>query len=193
MVARDGKTQSFDAYAQDCIQALATVDAGALHEVVEIIGALRENRRRLYTCGNGGSAANANHFAQDLSNLSLSTGRLIPVISLSAAASTLTAVANDFGYERVFSHQLELYAQPGDALLVISGSGNSTNVVRATEWGNAHGLTTMALVGYDGGRLRQTANVCVHVASFNMGLVEGLHLLCLDFIAKAVTEPPPDR
>src|SRR5690606_140673 len=124
--------------------------------------------------------------AQDLSNLSLRAGRKVVVVSLSSDTSMLTATANDYGYDAVFCRQLEIYAQPGDGLLAISGSGNSANVVRATEWGNAHGLTTMALVGFDGGRLKQVAQLSVHVPCHNMGMLEGIHLLCLDYLATQV-------
>ena len=101
-------------------------------------------KRRVYICGNGGSAANAIHIANDL----LSVG--VRAHPLTADVSTLTAIANDFGYDNVFSRQLEVFADPGDLLIVLSGSGNSPNILKALEVGKKIGMETWAVVG--GGR-----------------------------------------
>lgn len=101
--------------------------------------------KRVYLCGNGGSAANAIHIANDL----VSCG--IKAHALTADVATLTAIANDFGYEYVFSRQISIYAEQGDLLIVLSGSGNSPNVLRALEMATQIGIESWAIVGGEGG------------------------------------------
>lgn len=139
-------------------------------------------RRCVFVCGNGGSAATASHLAQDLAKGVLRDPDLcsfkVPrfkAISLAANLSWLTALGNDLGYDQIFVQQLANYAQAGDVLIAISGSGNSPNIVTAVDWANDHGLVTVGMTGFDGGRLRKIQQKGVHVALHDMEMVESLH------------------
>ena len=132
----------------------------------------------VFLIGNGGSAANASHFAQDLSKGTLSrrgASRRFRAVSLTDNVSFITALANDEGYERVFVEQLAGLGRPGDVLLALSGSGNSPNVLRAVEYANEHGITTVGLTGLDGGRLGDLVKLAVRIPSHDIGLVEAAH------------------
>src|SRR5688572_17465813 len=105
--------------------------------------------KRVYICGNGGSAANAIHMANDLILCGI---RAHPLV---ADVSTLTAIANDFGYEHVFSRQLRVYGEPGDLLIAMSGSGNSPNILEALKAAKEIGVKSWALIGMTGGKARE--------------------------------------
>lgn len=132
---------------------------------------------RVYLCGNGGSAANAIHIANDL----VSCG--IRAQPLTADIATLTAIANDFGYEEVFSKQIEVFAESGDMLIVLSGSGNSPNVLRAIEAAKAKGLETWAIVG--GGKAAEIADHKI-MTHWNMQASEQAQLIIGHDIMKSI-------
>jgi D-sedoheptulose 7-phosphate isomerase len=142
--------------------------------------------KSVYACGNGGSAANASHFCEDLAKLMWDepSGRRLRVNALTESTPFMTALANDDGYDRIFEIQLAMNAHPGDTLLCISGSGNSANVLRAARWARANDLHTIAFTGFNGGELCDLASTHVHVDSDNMGLLECVHMILLDFISK---------
>ena len=130
----------------------------------------------VFACGNGGSAAIANHLQCDHVK-GIRTGTDLPpgCMSLSTNVELLTAIANDIGYEDVFVYQLQSQARPGDVLIAVSSSGRSPNIVRALTWARDHGLRTIALTGFGGGDARAVAEVAIHVDGANYGIVEDLH------------------
>ena len=137
-----------------------------------------EAGRTIFLCGNGGSAANASHFGQDLAKgtlSSMSATRRFRVIPLTDNIGFITALANDQGYDSIFEQQLRNLAAPGDLLVAISGSGNSPNVLRAVEYARSIGMKTIGVTGYDGGKLRKLADESVHIAIEDMGMTEALH------------------
>jgi D-sedoheptulose 7-phosphate isomerase len=150
-------------------------------ELTAFAGLLREaceQGRQIFIMGNGGSAATASHFACDFNKgLSYGRERKYKVICLNDNIPSLMAYANDVGYEAVFVEQLKNFLHPGDLVIGISGSGNSANVVKAVEWANDNGGVTLALVGYDGGKLKKAARHCVHVAVADMQIVEDIHMM----------------
>jgi len=162
--------------------------------VEEMIGAFLkayEEGKRIFFFGNGGSAATASHFCEDLGKGTLSgpkAERRIKAISLTDNTPYITAWANDEGYEVIFEQQLANLAEPGDIAVAISGSGNSPNVLRATDYANRNGLFTIGMTGYDGGKLGKMVQVHVHVPSLDMGLVEGVHLLLVHYVINRVKE-----
>jgi D-sedoheptulose 7-phosphate isomerase len=132
----------------------------------------------LFVLGNGGSASTASHFACDLAKGTLTPGAAAyRVVALTDNNALLTAWANDTSYERVFAEQLAALARPGDLVMAISTSGNSPNVLAAVQTARALGLTTIALTGADGGRLRSLADVTVTTAAGTTEQVEDLHLM----------------
>jgi len=137
-----------------------------------------EQERTIFLVGNGGSAAAASHFGQDLAKGTLSSmqaKRRFRVIPLTDNVGFITALANDEGYDSIFEQQLRNLAKPGDVLVAISGSGNSPNVLRAVEYARAIGMKTIGVTGFDGGKLRKLADESVHVPIEDMGMTEALH------------------
>ena len=137
-----------------------------------------ERDATVFLAGNGGSAAAASHFAQDLAKGTLADLRMsrrFRVISLADNVGFITALANDEGYASVFEQQLRNLGRRGDLLVAISGSGNSPNVLRAVDYARSIGMRTLGVTGYDGGKLRKIADVSVHVPVRDMGMAEALH------------------
>ena len=147
--------------------------------------------RNVYICGNGGSAANAIHLANDLH---YGIGACGPepslpglrVEALPANAGIITCLANDTGYANIYSHQLQVKGRPGDLLIVLSGSGNSANVVKALETASALGMKTFAILAFSGGRCRELADVPIHFAIDDMQVAEDTQLvvghLCMQWL-----------
>src|SRR5918994_297888 len=134
---------------------LQQVEVDEIERIVQRLRMARDNGSTIYIAGNGGSAATASHWVNDLGKATKTCGRApLRVMSLSDNVSWLTALANDEGYDRVFAGQLENFAKPDDVLVVLSASGNSTNLLRAVELARARGLTTIGLLGFDGGALK---------------------------------------
>lgn len=147
--------------------------------------------RTVFLIGNGGSAANASHFAQDLNKGTRppgGAGRRFRAVSLTDNVSFITALANDEGYERVFVEQLATLSRPGDVLVAISGSGNSPNVLRAVEYANGHGITTLGMTGLDGGRLGAIVKAAVRIPSEDIGLVEAVHAVLFHLAVSLLRE-----
>jgi D-sedoheptulose 7-phosphate isomerase len=155
-------------------------------ERVEAIGeilfrAYRHNKQ-VFIIGNGGSAATASHMACDLGKNTIAANRpRFRVLSLNDNVALLSALANDVGYEHVFSEQLTNLIRPGDVLISITGSGNSPNVIRAMEYARARAATNIALLGFDGGRALELADEYVLVPVADYGIVEDMHMV-LDHI-----------
>jgi len=148
--------------------------------------------RHVYICGNGGSAANAIHIANDLHYGigACGPGPNLPglrVEALPANAGIITCLANDTGYANIYSHQLQVKGRPGDLLIVLSGSGNSANVVKALETANALQLKTFAILAFSGGRCRELAEVPIHFAIDDMQIAEDTQLvvghLCMQWLS----------
>jgi D-sedoheptulose 7-phosphate isomerase len=161
---------------------LRLVDVDAIARIVKYFQDVRERRATIYIAGNGGSAATASHWVNDLGKATKRAGQTpMRVMSLSDNVSWLTALANDEGYERVFSGQLENFAVPGDLLVVISASGNSPNLVQAVELARSRGVVTVGFLGFDGGVLKGQVDDCLWLPTEKgaYGLVESAHsLLC---------------
>ncbi|MDE6433448.1 MAG: SIS domain-containing protein [Lachnospiraceae bacterium] len=159
-------------------EVLGELDENEISRVMEILEKARISRKRVYVCGNGGSAATASHFVGDF-NRGASTGleKRHNFEALNDNAPMMMAVANDISYEEIFVEPLKNKLEEGDILIAISGSGNSENVVRAAEYANQHGAVTIGLVGYDGGRLKKIVQNCIHVNIDNMQIVEDIHMV----------------
>ncbi len=137
-----------------------------------------EKGSTIFLAGNGGSAANASHFGQDLAKgtlSSMSATRRFRVIPLTDNIGFITALANDEGYDSIFEQQLRNLAQSGDLLVAISGSGNSPNVLRAVEYAGSIGMKTIGVTGFDGGKLKALSDVSVNIPVDDMGMSEALH------------------
>ena len=170
--------QDINTYIKKLNQALGS---DAMQQVPLLGLALREawqEKRCIYLCGNGGSAGNAIHLANDfLYGVGANSGIGMRVEALSANSAVLTCLANDIGYERIYSEQLRVKANPGDVLIVFSGSGNSPNVVSALEMGNSIGMKTFAVLGYSGGKCKEIAHNPIHFEIDDMQIAEDLQLV----------------
>ena len=165
-----------------------SIPQDAVAQLVEMLRDALKQNRQILVFGNGGSAANASHFATDLGKgASDKTGKRFRVLSLNDNVSWMTALANDYAYEDVFVGQLQNYGQPGDIALGLSVSGNSPNCVRALDWGRKNGLRTVALVGAKRGRMAEVAEKVIVINDTHYGRVEDAqmgicHLLCYAFM-----------
>ena len=167
------------------------VRAECLEDIVAAAGLLTDSLRgggKLLICGNGGSAADAQHLATEfVSTLTVDNPRpSIPALALTTDTSLLTAVANDFGVERMFARQVESMGRPGDVLIAISTSGSSTNVLRAAETAREAGLHVVGLTGATGGALASLADVCVRVPSMVTAHIQESHLAVEQLLASIV-------
>lgn len=150
-------------------------------DVVLLVATLQRcwsENRQVFLCGNGGSAANAIHLANDfLYGVNPSSGRGMRVIALPANPAVLTCLANDLAYEEIFAQQLSVLASPGDILLVLSGSGNSPNIVRAILRARELRLTTFAILGFTGGRALELADHPIYFPVHDMQVAEDLQMM----------------
>jgi D-sedoheptulose 7-phosphate isomerase len=137
-----------------------------------------QEKRQVFFCGNGGSAGNAVHLANDfLYGIAKKTGGGLKVQSLSANSAVMTCLANDLGYESIFSEQLAVQAQAGDLLIVLSGSGNSPNIVRAIEQAKVMKVKTYAILGFTGGKCKELVDVPIHFPVNDMQIAEDMQLI----------------
>ena len=174
-------------YASAMAKALNSVRHGEIDRAVTALKRAIQADRLIFTCGNGGSAAIANHLTCDCSKGIASNTTLRPrVVSLSATVELITAIANDMAYPEVFAYQLKNAARPGDVLITISSSGDSENIIRALDWAGENGMTTIALSGFSGGRSAQMADISLHVAAENYGVVEDVHQSLIHILAQYV-------
>lgn len=175
-------------YKSSLLQALETIDLAKVNLLIEAFAKARDEDRQIFVCGNGGSAATANHLACDIvKGASYGRAKRFRIMALSEQVPTITAYANDVGYAEVFAEPLKNFARPDDIVMILSGSGNSPNVVRALECGNEIGCYTIALTGRDGGKAAPLAKLNVHVADNHMGRIEDghmviCHMLCYHFM-----------
>ncbi|RXZ34070.1 SIS domain-containing protein [Oxalobacteraceae bacterium CAVE-383] len=149
--------------------------------------------RQVFFCGNGGSAGNAIHLANDyLYGIAKRTGGGMRVSSLSANAAVLTCLANDIGYDSIYSEQLAVQAQAGDLLVVLSGSGNSPNILKVLEQAKAMGVKSCAILGYSGGKAKSMADLPIHFAIGDMQIAEDMQLIVGHMIMQHLCENPPE-
>jgi D-sedoheptulose 7-phosphate isomerase len=166
----------FAAYRDEIKRAWSTVDGTAIARAAQMLSDCIARDGIVYACGNGGSAAIANHLLCDyLKGIQSETVAKPRVVSLSSHLELLTAIGNDIGYADTFVYQLRTMARPGDLLITISASGDSENVVRAATWAKENGIPIIAMVGFAGGRSRSLADVALHVQAENYGIVEDVH------------------
>lgn len=159
---------------------LDKVDYAAVLELVDKLHEAYERGKRVFIFGNGGSAASASHFAEDLAKSTvpgMETARRLRVQSLTDSVPFISALGNDWGYDTVFREQLVTNAEPGDIAIAISGSGNSPNVVRAIEWARSHGLFTCGFTGFSGGKLKEIVHLAIHSAIDDMEIAENCHMI----------------
>ncbi|MFC2164249.1 SIS domain-containing protein [Acidobacteriota bacterium] len=168
------------------IQNFFEAQESSFTKIVEEICLRLRQEKKILVFGNGGSAAQAQHFAAELVNRYLSDRAPIAAISLTTDTSALTSIANDSAFDDVFSRQLEALSSKGDIALGLSTSGNSPNVIKAIERAKECGLMTVVLTGEGGGRIGQIAEYCCDVPSTKTPLIQEVHLLWLHLLAEDI-------
>ncbi len=161
------KADSFASYAKLYNARLAEIldglNGAALTRAMETMEAARANRKAIYVIGNGGSAALAAHLVNDLVAGAYLEGRpAFRAFALSDNISTVTAIANDLGYENVFLHHLKVHLEPGDVVLAMSVSGNSPNILRALTFAKSHDAKTIGMCGFTGGKMANICDILIH-------------------------------
>lgn len=180
-------TEFFEGYLDTLAATAAAVDRAALGRAADLLTELFSAGRTLYVCGNGGSAAISNHLLCDYSKCIQTDTFLMPkVVSLSASAEFITAIANDIDFADVFVYQLRTAGSKGDALMTISASGNSENIVRAIQWAHDNGLRTIAMTGFSGGRSAAIADINLHAPAENYGIAEDIHQSMMHMLAQFI-------
>jgi len=171
-------TQDIATYCDTLKKTIDATPKEDINQVVNILLQAYQQRQQVFVMGNGGSAATASHLACDF-NEGISEGKAkrFRVIALTDNVPSITAIANDIGYERIFVQQLSSLMEPGDYVIGISGSGNSENVIRAIDYANEHGAITIGFTGYSGGRLKQKAQYNIHINIDDMQVAEDLHMV----------------
>jgi len=177
-----------DDYYARFIEVLGAFEKAPLEDIAEVLMGVAKANGTLWVAGNGGSAAISDHTVCDATKLPYFEGKpILRSVSLASNGPMLTALGNDFSYEEVFSKQLAYYLEDGDALLVISSSGNSPNVVAACKYAKQRGAPTIAFVGFAGGKLAELADHVVHVPVDNYGMAEDTHQSVMHVLTQYVT------
>jgi D-sedoheptulose 7-phosphate isomerase len=178
-----------DAYFERAKAAAASVDRKKLDQAAAILTKVYSEGGMIYSCGNGGSAAIANHLVCDHCKLVQTDTQLTPrIVSLSAVIEMITAIGNDISYDEVFVYQLRSMARPGDALITISSSGDSENIVRAAQWAKDKKIPVISMTGFSGGRSAKIADVNLHVTADNYGIIEDVHQSLMHILAQYIRQ-----
>ena len=175
------------AYFEEVGKAAATVDGAKFTQAIDILTNVYTVGGTVFSCGNGGSAAIANHLVCDHCKLVQTDTQLTPrIVSLSTTVEMITAIGNDLSYDEVFDYQLKSLAKPGDALITISSSGDSENIVRAATWAKANGIPVISMTGFTGGRSAEIADANLHVTADNYGVIEDVHQSLMHILAQYI-------
>jgi D-sedoheptulose 7-phosphate isomerase len=168
----------FKQYCEEIIETLTKLNVGDLDKISNILWNAYINNKRIYVIGNGGSAATASHYVCDFGKGTIVAGeKRIKIMSLNDNTPHMTAIANDISYNEIFKEQLENFIEPEDVLICISASGNSPNLVQAVEYANSVAVTTVGILGFDGGKLKDLTTENIVIENFNYGQVEDVHLM----------------
>lgn len=180
-----GNVMLFKEYIKSMNSTIEALDEKQITSFIDLLFKAYNEERMVFVIGNGGSAANASHFAQDLAKgtrKNLEQVKRIKALSLTDNLPFITALGNDDGYDTVFEQQLRTFANPGDILICISGSGNSPNIIKATKWANDNKLLTIGITGFDGGKLRELSKYSVHVPMNDMYITESIHSVIFHYV-----------
>lgn len=171
-------------YQQETLRAVESIPLDKVEQAIRWFRDARASGRRIFVCGNGGSAANASHFACEVTKgASFGKPSRFRMLALTDSMPLVTAYSNDVGYDSAFVEQLRNFAEPGDVVVGLSGSGNSMSVVRAIEYANSIGCRTLTLTGCDGGRLAALGQLNIHIPMRHIGRSEEAQLAVLHMIS----------
>ena len=184
MQAEEFKNDYFESFKTS----FENIDLNKLIKIIKILNnAYKDKKRKVMVCGNGGSAALANHFACDHQKLLSGIGNLKPfLVSLSSNSALMTAISNDNDYEFLFSDQIKQIGAKSDILITISSSGNSKNIVNAIKIAKKMSILTISFTGFNGGMSKKLADINLHIDCINYGIVESLHHTIMNIISQFI-------
>lgn len=175
----------FDAYAERLITTINAADWKIVEPLAEALFAAWQDKRQVFLAGNGGSAANCNHIANDfIYSVSKTISKGLRIRSLSESPAVMSCLANDEGYGEIFSSQLPIFSNSGDILWVMSGSGNSANIIKVLEVARELGVTSFAVLGFDGGKAAKLADHVIHFPINDMQIAEDLQMVVSNMIVQ---------
>jgi D-sedoheptulose 7-phosphate isomerase len=176
-------------YKSALVDAIHEIDTSRVDTAIQRFREARAQSKAIFVCGNGGSASTASHLACDIvKGASYMQQQRFRIMALTDSLPTITAYSNDVSYECVFAEQLRNFAQPDDLVVCISGSGNSSNVLRAAEYASSVGCRTIGLTGRDGGKLGPMVDLNIRIATPHMGRIEDGHMIVCHMIAYHLME-----
>ena len=172
---------NFTIYQTVLAETLKKIEPKDTNLLLSLLKKSSHKKKKIFICGNGGSAANANHIEIDLLN-----NKKLPIniSSLNSNSSVITCLANDYGYENIFSKQIENKGKKGDLLILLSGSGNSKNIINAVKVANKLNINTFGIFGYDGGKAIKLVQNQIHINSFDMQICEDIQMILFHFVYK---------
>jgi phosphoheptose isomerase len=174
-----------DSYATEMAKAYASIDRSQVQAAAECLKGAVAAGHTIFSCGNGGSCAIANHLVCDyLKGVQSGTDLKPRIVSLVSNLELITAVANDIAYDDIFSFQLPSLAKRGDVLIAITSSGASSNIIKALSWAGENGMHTIAMTGFGGSQARRIAHIALHVDATNYGIVEDVHQSLMHLLAQ---------
>ena len=175
-------------YLSDLNSSFNSLDIDILKKIILLLKkSYNQKNKKIFICGNGGSAALSDHYACDHQKILFETKKLKPIIiSLVANSALGTAISNDVNYKSIFSEQLKQMARDGDILIVISASGNSQNVIEAIKWANKNKITSISFTGFDGGIVKKISKYNLHIESNNYGVIEANHQSIINIISQYI-------
>ena len=179
----------FADYTNAVLDAMESIDQTVLANIVGLFEDAFFQMRKIYVCGNGGSAAIANHLTCDCMKgvaCDSARGETLNVTSLACNVPLITAIANDIGYDDVFSSQVEWQGNRWDILIAISSSGNSPNILKAINKAKDKGMKSIAITGFDGGKAAELADYSLHIKSDNYGVIEDVSQSIMHYIAQSL-------
>ena len=176
-------------YLADVQNLIQEIDATQVEPMVDVLLTAWRDGKRVLLMGNGGSSSSVSHIVNDMQkNIHLEAGKPLRTICLSDCTPLMMAWANDTSWDNVFTPQVQCWAEPGDVVIGVSGSGNSMNIINGIVAANAAGATTLGLAGFAGGKLKQAAQRCIVVKSDNMQRIEDVHMILLHLIFSTLQE-----
>lgn len=182
-------TVKIDDYTDRLKKEFDSLDRDQINDVMNTLLKAYENENTIYIFGNGGSASTASHFVCDFNKgVSIKLDKKFRFVCLNDNTATVMAIANDCGYENVFSIQLEGKLKKGDVIFAISGSGNSKNIIKAVEYAKTQGNEIISLTGYNGGKLLQLSDHPIHVNINDMQITEDVHMMMCHMISSILAK-----
>jgi D-sedoheptulose 7-phosphate isomerase len=176
-------------YIDEISDILTRLPQGTIAQIIQALEQARMDRKKIFLIGNGGSAATASHFANDLIKSTIVEGKpRMKVLPLTDNIPVMLAYANDCGYETIFAEQLDALAEPGDLLIAFSGSGRSPNVIRALDLARQRGLRVIGFTGRDGGDMRERCDICLVAPCQPMEQIEDVHVFLCHLIYSAIRD-----